>query len=143
MNATPAPTHPLVRIRSTATIREAARLMCDMSMGALGVDTDDHRFVGIYTERDLMWNIAEGRDPETVPLSEVVNDFPVIVDGPLSSLEAATRMLHAHVRHLIVRENGELRIVSSRDLVKDDVAGSGSEATLSHREMARMFGGPR
>lgn len=140
MNATPAPTHPLVRIRSSATIREAAQLMCDMSMGALGVDDASHEFIGIYTERDVMWNIAQGKDPEKVPLSEVLNDFPVVVDGPVSSLEAAVRMLEAHVRHLIVRDRGELRIVSSRDLVKDDIRHGAGEALLAHTELAHMFG---
>ena len=140
MDATPAPTHPLVRIRSSATIREAAQLMCDMSMGALGVDNAGHEFIGIYTERDVMWNIAQGRDPEKTHLSEVVNDFPVLVEGPLSSLEAAIRMMEAHVRHLIVREKGELRIVSSRDLVKDDIRHGAGEALLAHTELAHMFG---
>ena len=142
MHGTPAPTHPLVRIRSSATIREAAQLMCDMSMGALGIDGPHHEFAGIYTERDLMWNVAQGKDPGT-RLTEVLNDFPVIVEGPLSSLEAAIRMLDAHVRHLIVREGGELRIVSSRDLVRDDVSRGVGETSLAHTEMAHMFGGSR
>jgi signal-transduction protein with cAMP-binding, CBS, and nucleotidyltransferase domain len=141
MYGTPAPTHPLVRIRSSATIREAAQLMCDMSMGALGVDDANHQFLGIYTERDVMWNVAQGRDHST-PLSEVLNDLPVIVEGPLTSLEAAIHMLDAHVRHLIVREGDQLRIVSTRDLVREDVA-KGGEASLSHTEMAHMFGGVR
>lgn len=143
MDATKAPTRPLVRVRSTISIREAARLMCDMSMGALGVEGTEGEFVGIYTERDLMWNVAQGLDPEAVPLSRVVNDFPVVIDGPLTSLEAAIRMLEAHVRHLIVREEGELLIVSSRDLVKQDVSGRGGESSLSRRELSHMFGTPR
>ncbi len=55
MNSEAMTIRSLIRIRRSATLEDAARLMCDMSMGALGVDDADHRFVGLVTERDLLW----------------------------------------------------------------------------------------
>jgi len=76
----------------------------------------DKRFCGIFTERDLMWVAAQGKDLSQVKLSEVVNDFPLVVRGPIDETEAIDRMQSAHVRHLIVEESGDYRIVSMRDL---------------------------
>jgi CBS-domain-containing membrane protein len=42
-------THPLISIRSQSTVQEAARLMADRSIGALGVLGGDKEFVGIIT----------------------------------------------------------------------------------------------
>src|SRR5665809_136325 len=85
-----------------ATLEEAARLMCDMSMGALGVDDADHHFVGLVTERDLLWAMAQGKDSGQTTVGDVVNDFPLVVHGPISSAKAAERLMSAHVRHLRV-----------------------------------------
>ena len=52
-------THPLISIRSEATVQEAARLMADCSIGALGVFGDTKQFRGIITERDLSWFVAQ------------------------------------------------------------------------------------
>jgi CBS domain-containing protein len=85
-------------------------------MGALGV-TDAHgRFAGIVTERDLTWFVAQGRDATGTSVGSVVNDFPVVVEAPITSSAALERMRTARVRHLILREEGAHRIVSMRDL---------------------------
>lgn len=109
--------HPLISMRDTAEVVEAARLMSDCSMGAIGVLGADKRFSGIFTERDLLWLVAQRRDPACVELREVVNDFPVVIEGPISQREALERMKQAHIRHLIVREGDDYRIISMRDVV--------------------------
>lgn len=53
-------THPLISIRSSAKVQEAARLMADCSIAALGVLDSDRRFMGIITERDLSWFCCSG-----------------------------------------------------------------------------------
>ena len=133
-------TQPLIRIRGSATVIDAARLMSDMSIGALGVDDDDHNFVGLFTERDLMWVVAQGKDPHVTVVAEVMNDFPLVVDGRLTQRQAAARMLGAHVRHVIMRDGGELLITSVRDLIPE-VAGPTAVAHLaSVAELRHMFG---
>ncbi|MGI8708796.1 MAG: CBS domain-containing protein [Actinomycetota bacterium] len=132
----------LIRIRGSATLEDAARLMCDMSMGALGVDDADHRFVGLVTERDLLWAMAQGKDSGQTTVSDIVNDFPIVVDGPISPSKAAEKMMSAHVRHLLVREGDRLGIVSLRDVVRGSLVDSSSTCAhpASATEMRRMFG---
>lgn len=135
-------TRSLIRIRGSASIREAARLMCDMSMGALGVDDANHEFLGLVTERDLIWAVAQGRALDA-PVEDIVNDFPIVVDGPLTVESAARRMIAGHVRHLVVREPQDLGIVSMRDLLPSllgarDPAAPARVASTS--ELRRMFG---
>lgn len=107
---------PVVRVDAGAKLSEAAEIMCNRSVGAVTVfDGDDLR--GIFTERDLTFAIAEGKMPKEVPVAEVVNDFPIVVAGPVTKAEAARRMTSAHVRHLIVKDDHGYGIVSIRDLV--------------------------
>jgi CBS domain-containing protein len=113
-------THPLISMRPSATIQEAAQLMNDCSIGCVGVLDADKRFVGIVTERDLTAFVSRGKDPASSLVSDIVNDFPVVVDGPVSDEAALERMRSAHIRHLIVRNDGDLRIVSMRDFLTHD-----------------------
>jgi len=110
-------TRPLVSVHSGTTVAEAARLMSDCSMGAVGVLGPDKEVAGIFTERDLTGFVARHGDPLQTVMKEVVNDFPVVVAGPISDQDAIERMKKAHIRHLLVNEGGHLRIVSMRDLM--------------------------
>ena len=125
-------THPLFSMRSDTTVQEAARLMADRSIGALGVLGANKEFVGIITERDLSWFVAQAGDAATTTIAEIVNDFPVVVDGPIEDADAIERMRAARIRHLIVREGDDFRIVSMRDYllvrsVKDEAEPSARE----------------
>ena len=115
--ATTVQTHPLISIKPTATVQETANLMADCSIGAIGVLDGQRRFAGIVTERDLAWFVAQGKDSTTVTVEEIANDFPVVVAGPIDDSEALERMRSARVRHLIVHEGDDFRIVSMRDYI--------------------------
>jgi CBS domain-containing protein len=112
-------TRPLISIRASATVRDAADLMVTCGIGALGVLDADRQFSGIYTERDLAGFVARRGDAEAVKIGEVANDMPVIVDGPITPEAALERMESARVRHLIVQQDGDHRIISLRDLIPD------------------------
>lgn len=103
-------THPLISMRASETVSEAARLMSDYDIGAIGVLGDNKRFVGIFTERDLTWLVAQGKVASEILLEEVVDDFPVVVDAPISEQDARERMARAHIRHLIVRDRDDYRM---------------------------------
>lgn len=126
--ATTVQTHPLISIRSSATVQEAARLMADCSIAAVGVLDKDRKFAGIVTERDLSWFVAQGKDALETTVGEITNDFPVVVEGPIDDSAALERMRKARVRHLIVHEANDFRIVSMRDYVLNapDAASSAS-----------------
>lgn len=111
-------THPMISIRATATVKDAARLMADCSIGAVGVLASDGDFMGIVTERDLTWFVAKGHDSAATRVTEITNDFPVILDAPLDQRTAIERMHAGRIRHLIVHDDDGYRLVSMRDLVR-------------------------
>ena len=146
-------THPLISIRSEATVQEAARLMADCSIGALGVLGNATQFVGIITERDLSWFVAQAKDASATTVAEIVNDFPVVVDGPIEDAEALERMRSARIRHLLVRVGDAIRIVSMRDYVLQRSGEGEKELTARNlmkaprvrgrRDVSGMFGPQR
>ena len=111
-------TEALVGISARAEAVRAAELMALKEVGALGVYTPDGvRLIGLITERDITNLVAHHYDPETTTVETIMTQDPVIVLGALSVDEAARLMLRSHIRHLIVRDGGEDRIVSIRDVI--------------------------
>jgi CBS domain-containing protein len=108
-------TKPLISMRSDASVKEAAHLMSDCSISALGVLDADRRFAGLITERDLCWFVARGGDPHETKLEKIANDLPLVVQGPMEDEAALAQMRRSRVRHLIVQQGDDLRIVSMRD----------------------------
>ena len=60
------------------TVAEAVRIMVRANRGSMAI-VNEHRIVGIFTERDLMKRIVhEGRDPTGIPLGEVMTTKPYV-----------------------------------------------------------------
>jgi CBS domain-containing protein len=110
-------THPLISISSAATVQDAARLMAECRIGALGVLGPTKKFEGIVTERDLTRFLALARDAADTKIAAVANGVPVVVNGPIENADAVEYMRRAGIRHLIVRLGDDFEIVSMRDLV--------------------------
>ena len=123
MNESRVESRSLFTVPATQSLADAARTMCDRSIAALGITWPDGRLAGIVTERDVTWCVAQGRDPATTVIADVMNDFPVVLDGPVGRLEAAVRMREAHVRHLLLNDDDDVRIVSMRDVLVEDEPG--------------------
>jgi CBS domain-containing protein len=101
------------------SLREAARLMTDRSVGAAVVVDPDSQGPGIITERDLLASLAAGENPD----EELVRDHlteDLIVAAPDWSLErAAEAMVEGGFRHLIVVDGADLQgVLSMRDIVR-------------------------
>jgi CBS domain-containing protein len=110
-------THPLIAISCEAPVQDAARLMVDCRIGALGVLDATKQFAGIVTERDLTRFLALNRDAAETPVSTIVKGLPVVVNGPIEEADALEQMHRARIRHLIVHVGDEFHVVSMRDLV--------------------------
>jgi len=96
-----------------STVADAIRLMLARRVGA-AVVVDANRVVGIFTERDVLRKLAlSGRDPEEVPVSELMTT-PVESASPQTSPgDALASMLEHHFRHLpVVDSSGRLRGVT-------------------------------
>ena len=102
-----------------STVAEAIRLMLARRVGAVVV-VDANRVVGIFTERDVLRKLAlSGRDPEKVPVAELMTT-PVETASPQTSPgDALMSMLEHHFRHLpVVDSLGRLRgVLSIRNLL--------------------------
>jgi CBS domain-containing protein len=101
------------------TLREAARLMSQHSVGAAVVEDAEHAGIGILTERDIMDSIGSGQNPDT----ELVANHrtsDVVFASPAWTLEqAAEAMVRGNFRHLIVVDGaGVTGLLSMRDIVR-------------------------
>ena len=133
--ATTIQTHPLISIRSDATVQEAAALMADCSIAALGVLDSEKEFAGILTERDLAWFVARAQDPVAMIVADISNDFPVVVEGPIEDAAALETMRKSRIRHLIVHEGNDYRILSMRDFVANSRARGSSDPSTARDVM--------
>ncbi len=108
----------IIHLAPSASVREAAKLMSENHIGALLV-MDEGRLAGIFTERDALNRVlAEGRDADSTPLSEVMTRDPVTLRPQTAGTQALRLMGEVGFRHLPVVENDEVYgIISLRDFV--------------------------
>jgi CBS domain-containing protein len=104
------------------SVLELARAMVERNIGAVPV-LRDGELVGIFSERDLMRRVvAEGRDPATTCVAEVMTDDPLTV-GPGEDVETCMILMRRHgFRHLPICEGKLLKgLVSLRDILLHDL----------------------
>ena len=104
------------------TVLETVNAMVERNIGAVPV-LQNGKLVGIFSERDLMKRVvAEGRDPRSTCLAEVMTDDPVTV-GTNEELENCMALMRRNsFRHLPVCYEGQLvGIVSLRDILLHDL----------------------
>lgn len=95
--------------RPDMSVKEAAGILKAKDIGSLPV-VDGKRVIGVITDRDITIRVvAEGRDPATTQIEEVVSKEVVSVRED-ARLEDAERVMHdKQLRRLpVVNENGEL-----------------------------------
>jgi CBS domain-containing protein len=99
------------------SVVEAARQMRDGDFGSVLV-LRDVRVDGIVTDRDIAVRaVAEGRDPESTPVSEISSTGVASVEPNQSIEEAVQTMREQDIRRLPVVENGRpVGILSLGDL---------------------------
>ncbi len=105
-------------IHPDGTLQEAAQKMKALDVGLLPVCEGD-RLRGVLTDRDITVRAtAEGRDPRTTKVHEVMTPEVVYAREEQSIDEAARLMEDQHIRRLLVlnREQRLVGIVSLGDL---------------------------
>jgi CBS domain-containing protein len=112
-------TGDVVTIRGDATVAQAIATLAEKRIGALPVLEDD-RVVGIFSERDIVYCLAEiGAAALDKPVSTVMTAPAQTVEPEQSVLGALSLMTARRFRHLPVVEGGRLvGFVSIGDLVK-------------------------
>jgi len=101
------------------TVRQAAEMMASRRIGSAVVIDPDSEGVGIMTERDVLYAIGAGLDPDVERTGSHLT-WDVVYAGPDWTLsEAACAMSRGGFRHLVVLEEGEvLGVISARDLMR-------------------------
>ena len=129
---------PVVTIASKASVREAARLMRQRGVGALVVVTNQ-KPRGIITDRDIAVSVvAEGGDPDEVPVGDVMRANPAVIRGDEGILDAVKLLDAKGVRRLpVVDDRGNLIGIIALD---DLLMLFGTEMGHVARALARSLG---
>ena len=107
----------LVTASPEETAAQAIRRMLDAGIGSVVV-CDEHRVVGIFTERDVLRLAGEGADFEVTKVAYAMTRDPITVGTGDGILDVATLMGDRKLRHLPVVEDGNLvGMVSTRDVL--------------------------
>jgi CBS domain-containing protein len=119
------------RADTTQTVLEVAQAMVARNIGAVPV-LRDGVLVGIFSERDLMKRVvAEGRDPRTICLNEVMTQEPLTVSPDETIENCMVLMRHHGFRHLpVCNGNRLLGVISLRDLLLHDLTEKDHEVRM-------------
>ena len=101
------------------TLRQAAKLMADRSVGAAVVLDPDGQGHGIVTERDILHSVGAGQDPDSETVGTHLSSDLVFAAPDWSLETAAAEMVKGGFRHLIVTDGADIvGILSVRDIVR-------------------------
>jgi CBS domain-containing protein len=114
-------TYERPEVTPEVSVRETVRIMAESHIGAIAV-RKGAAIVGVFSERDLVKRVvADGRDPVTTRVGEVMNaDIVKVLDS--DSVESAASAMRAqHVRHAVIvdRAGNYLALLSERHLLYD------------------------
>jgi CBS domain-containing protein len=119
-------TRDVVTVRPDATIREAARTMDDLNVGALPV-CEGRRLIGIVTDRDITVRAtADSMLPETTLVRAVMTEDVrwCFEDDPVEAIESAMAR-HKIRRTPVVDHSGRLvGMIALGDLATDRAPGT-------------------
>jgi len=103
-------------LRPEATVKHACALMRDRRVGAVLITDPDHRLLGIFTGRDAVSMLAEGKDAGHTALAEVMTREPRTMPPGKTAIEALRLMQDGGFRHIPVVDGGKVvGIVSKGD----------------------------
>jgi CBS domain-containing protein len=109
-------TEAMVTDLADDTLSDAAAKMREQQTGSLLI-IDGDRLMGIFTERDLLKAIAQGKDPKLTQLKEEMTTDVITITPETELKEAADLMATRWIRHLPVIKEGKLMgVLSQRDL---------------------------
>ncbi len=103
----------------THTLRQVATQMTQRRVGSAVVLDPDGEGIGILTERDVLYAVGRGLDPD-VERAESHLTWDVVYASPHWTLgEAAAAMVRGGFRHLVVLDDTEvLGVISVRDILR-------------------------
>ena len=108
-------------VTPNATVLEAIQKMLDNHVGAVCVLDEERRVAGIFTERDIMRELAtHGFDPAKTQVGSLMTTPVEMATELTSEAEALSIMLERHYRHLPIVDHDArlLGILSIRHVLE-------------------------
>ena len=109
----------IIAVSVEQTVSDAVRLLASKRIGAVPV-MDGGRVVGIFSERDVIYRLAEeGQACLDRPVGEVMTSPPITVERTTYINQALALMTKRRIRHLPVMDGETMcGFISIGDLVK-------------------------
>ncbi|KAG5648171.1 hypothetical protein DXG03_006126 [Asterophora parasitica] len=109
---------PALTVPENITVAEASQLCAAKRTDCVLVVDDEEGLSGIFTAKDLAYRVtAEGLDPHTTPVHQIMTRNPMVTRDTTSATEALQLMVSRHFRHLpVCNEDGN--VVGLLDITK-------------------------
>jgi CBS domain-containing protein len=98
----------------TATVQEACQHMHANKFGAVLITGKKGELVGIFTGRDAIHVLAQGKDPATTPIEHVMTNDPHHLPPRHTAIDALRLMHDGGFRHVPVVDDGVVIGIVSR-----------------------------
>jgi CBS domain-containing protein len=105
----------LMVLPEDAAMQEACRCMWECRVGSVLVADKEQRLTGIFTGRDAVRALAEGKNAATTTLAQVMTPSPVTIAPERRAIDALREMKTGGFRHLPVVDCGRVLGVVSRN----------------------------
>lgn len=130
--------HDIFKIKAQDCIADAAVALTENKIGALLVEDEDDKIVGILSERDIVGGIGpHGADLHDVAVAELMTTNLIHCSPNDSVNEAMAMMTDRRIRHLPVFDGDQLvGFISIGDLVKCRILEVQSEAEAMRQYIA-------
>lgn len=105
--------------KGNITVKEGIDILFKRHIGSIVVIDDEHRCIGIFTERDAIRIVAQSV-PLDVTIENVMTKNPFVVDIN-STFKEAKEIIKTHkIRHLPVIDNGKIvGLISVRNILNE------------------------
>jgi CBS domain-containing protein len=104
----------LLMLAERETVQQACRRMWEFRTGSVLVVDDQQRLTGIFTGRDAVRTLAEGKSAEVTTLAHAMTPNPITITPDNRAIDALRQMSNRGFRHLPVVESGRIWGVVSR-----------------------------
>ncbi len=96
------------------TVQKACRDMCERRVGSVLVIDDTKALRGIFTGRDAVRALSQGKNPAQLPLALAMTPRPVTIAPDCRAIDALRLMCNGGFRHLPIVDHGRILGVVSR-----------------------------
>ena len=111
--------HDIISTSPDSTVADALKIMLDNKIGAIAIKDGD-KYVGIWTERDLMKNVVtEGFFSKTSKIKDFMSTELKTANHDESVFSLQDKFLGKRIRHLFIKKDEKIvGILSTGDVIK-------------------------